>query len=41
MIEELKKMFALMIKGDHDHVDPKEVLKHLLDSTNRPITIGE
>lgn len=41
LIDELKKMFAMMIKGNCSFVDPKKVLSHLLDETKGPIKIGE
>lgn len=41
LIKELRKMFALMIKGRHSYVSPKETLHFLLDNNLQPMTVGE
>jgi hypothetical protein len=41
MIEELKKVFALMATGNKSYVEPSAILKAIVDDSGHQVQIGD
>lgn len=41
LIKEMRKLLALLMKGNMQSVNPKDVIKYLHDESHKPLIVGE